>query len=99
MIETKELGYLILDNRVSGGKLFEASTYTCTHCNSVVVLNPERQRERMKCVACSHQICDNCGAAYSQTRECLSLKRRADELLESAARQVQAGGSSLILLP
>jgi hypothetical protein len=99
MLEVKELGYLMLDNRLSGGELLEASTYTCTHCNGVVVLNPERKRERMKCVACAHQICDNCGAAYAQTRECRSVKRLADELMESAVRQVQASGSSLVLLP
>ena len=99
MLETKELGYLMLDNRLSGGKLFEASTYTCTHCSGVVVLNPERKRERLKCYSCNHQICDNCGAAYSQTRECRSIKRLADQILETAARQVQASGSSLVLLP
>lgn len=91
MLETKELGYILLDNRASGGQLFEGSTYTCTHCSGVVILNPARKRERYKCVACDHQICDNCAAAYHLTNECKSLKRLADTLLEQAARQDQAG--------
>jgi hypothetical protein len=99
MLERKELGYLMVDNRASGGKLLEASTYTCTHCCAIVVLNPERKRERSKCVQCNHQICDNCGAAYFMTGECRSVKRITDQLLEKAARQRQAEGCSNIILP
>jgi hypothetical protein len=86
MIERKELGYLLLDNRLSGGQRLEASTYTCTHCGGVVVLNPERQRERAKCHSCRHQICDHCAAAYYQTHECRPLSRAIDEHFERVVR-------------
>lgn len=98
-METVELGYLMLDNRLAGGTLFEASTYTCTHCSGVVVLNPERKRERYKCVACAHQICDDCAAQYHRTRACRSIQRLADTLLETAGRQRQADVTQSIILP
>jgi hypothetical protein len=88
MLERKELGYLLVDNRLSGGPFLEASTYTCTHCGGVVVLNPERKRERAKCHSCRHQICDNCAAAYSQTHECRPLTRIIDEHFEKVSRGI-----------
>lgn len=48
------------------GKLFEASTMTCSHCKGTVVKNPDRTRERATCFKCSgHYICDPC--AYLAT--------------------------------
>lgn len=49
--------------QVGEGKLFEAATRTCSHCQTRVVLNPLRQRERATCLHCaSHYICDLCDA-------------------------------------
>jgi hypothetical protein len=43
------------------GKLFEASTMTCSHCKCAVVKNPLRTRERHSCMKCGgHYICDGC---------------------------------------
>lgn len=33
-------------------------TYCCGHCSNVVVLRPERTRERTKCVACQKLLCE-----------------------------------------
>jgi len=94
MLERKEGGWLMVDNRLSGGKLLEASTFTCTHCGAVVVMNPERTRERTKCFSCQHIICDNCAAIYSQTRVCDSLARKIDEQFERVVH-----GAPHIILP
>lgn len=80
------LGVVALDNRASGGRLFEADTYTCTHCNRVVVLNPERKRDRYKCRGCSHHICDECAAERMAGGECLTFTQRADRILEKLTR-------------
>jgi DNA-directed RNA polymerase subunit RPC12/RpoP len=98
MSASRELGYLMVDNRLSGGKLFESSTYTCTHCNAVVVMNLDRKRERAKCHACRHQICDNCAAVYSKTHECLNLARRIDKQFEIVTHSRQSE-TPLLLLP
>jgi len=44
-------------------KLYEAKTNHCSHCATVVIMNPHRTRERAYCQACSKYICDNCGIA------------------------------------
>jgi hypothetical protein len=35
-------------------------TLGCIHCGSVVVINPNRVRERAYCRPCNHYICDCC---------------------------------------
>lgn len=92
------LGWLMLDNRnapVSGlAPMFEADTYTCTHCQRVVVMNPERKRERYKCRGCDHHICDPCAAERTAGAPCKTWKQYADEVL-TALEQTEAG----IILP
>lgn len=51
-------GYLMIDNRASGGKLEEYNTLTCGHCGKIVVLNPERKRARGYCRIGNHYVCD-----------------------------------------
>ncbi len=72
-------GYLCIDHRASPGlpadiagnlapmlgegRVFEAGTYTCSHCKCVVMKNPFRIRPREYCRACDHVICDLCARA------------------------------------
>jgi hypothetical protein len=83
------LGYLELDHRAGGHapaglpKHFEADTYTCTHCSAVVVMNPNRVRERYKCKGCNHHICDNCAAAIQAGGQCLTMQEKYELHLES----------------
>ena len=79
----------------AGHGLFEAPTYTCSHCQAVVVLNPKRNRERAFCGGCDHYICDNCGAAKAAGAKCRTFKQLVDELMEADSR---AATSSMVLL-
>jgi hypothetical protein len=45
------------------GKVMRAATLGCPHCGSVVVLNPQRTRDRSHCMKCNRYICDWCKAA------------------------------------
>jgi len=47
--------------QVAEGQLFEAKTNHCSHCGTVVIMNPMRTRDRSFCVSCNKYICDNCG--------------------------------------
>jgi hypothetical protein len=48
-------------SQVSEGKLFEAATLMCHHCQQVAIKNPLRTRERAFCLACGGAyICDLC---------------------------------------
>ena len=93
-------GYLMLDNRnapLAGlAPMFEADTYTCTHCQSIVVLNPSRTRERYKCRGCDHHICDGCAALRTAGGACRTFKQLADEVLAAVER---AASGSLLVLP
>jgi len=97
------LGYLEIDQRPVEAALppgtprhFEAETYTCSHCQRVVILNSQRIRERYKCRGCQHHICDACAAMRATGGPCRTFAQIADETMERAARQSE---SSLIILP
>lgn len=81
----------------AGVGLFEAPTYTCSHCQTVVVLNPKRNRERAYCRGCDHMICDRCGVLRANGQPCKTFKQVIDEILEAATRQATPEGS--IILP
>ena len=71
-------GYLMIDNRPSGGKLVEMATQTCAHCNCIVVLNPERKRKRISCKKCNAYVCDNkvCESICSPIEKCVELAQK-----------------------
>ena len=54
----KHEGYLMIDERASGGKLFESATVTCSHCQNTFLRNPLRTRPRNYCPNCDAYICD-----------------------------------------
>ena len=82
-------GYLMLDHRAGGGALIESATYTCKHCQRVVVLNPERTRARGYCRGCDHHICDECEAERAASGGvCRDFNRLAEQIQESAARSL-----------
>jgi hypothetical protein len=75
---TQREGYLLVDHRASpglppelarrmgvapGSKFGEVATLTCCHCKTVVIKNPNRQRERGRCPKCNYKyVCDPCAA-------------------------------------
>ena len=91
------LGYFKLDHRESPGipnmpfrakgQLFETSTITCSHCEKILILNPNRTRERAFCPKCDKYICDECEAIRVQSGgNCKPFKQVIDEILEKAAK-------------
>lgn len=52
-------GTLLSDQRASGGRMEEIPTMTCAHCDNVVILHPQRTRERGFCAKCNAYICDS----------------------------------------
>jgi hypothetical protein len=68
-------GTLIASNAVTGGGEHVIPTLTCAHCNTVVLLNPARTRERAHCRRCSSYICDRpgCRAECNPTDEGIEL--------------------------
>lgn len=81
----------------AGRGLYESATYTCSHCNAVVVMEPKRTRERSFCGGCNQRICDPCAAVKAQTLTCRSMAQIVDEAMNAADRNLPV--SPLILLP
>lgn len=95
------LGYFELDHRatpaaVEGPRHFEADTYTCSHCQFVVVMNPARKRERYKCKGCNHHICDGCEALKFAGAPCKTYAQKVDEIQERDLRHPELAN---IILP
>lgn len=80
-------GYFLVDNRHSGGGMLESATITCSHCQSVVVLNPNRSRSRGYCPKCDHYICDGCEATrVASAGACRPFNQIIEEAQEHALR-------------
>lgn len=98
---TRREGLLMIDHRagmgmgpVGHGTLLEMPTYTCSHCQRIVVLNPGRTRARAYCPKCDHRICDQCEAArVAAGGACRPFAQIADEHLEQAVRGLLTGAA------
>lgn len=84
-------GYLIVDDRVSGGAMREADVVTCPHCHGQVILNPARTRERASCRKCHRYMCDLCAADFQRTFECLPMSALLDMEQERLFRAQNVG--------
>lgn len=80
----------------SGHGVYESATYTCSHCHTVVIIEPKRTRERGYCRGCNRQICDGCNAVKAKTLSCNSMEKIIDETLEAAVKQAEPGSSILL---
>ena len=97
-------GYLLIDESACPQGVFapkpmkhEMKTFTCAHCNGIVVMEPRRTRERAYCRRCDGYICDHCALVRQQTLTCKPFTAVVDELLEAAERQ--AATDAQIILP
>lgn len=91
--ENHNLGEIMVDHRNAaapspfGKDFIEMPTYTCSHCERVIVMNPARKRERYTCRGCNHMICDDCGAIKEQTGKCRTFAQIVDEYLEQTEKK------------
>ncbi len=70
-----------------GGSVMESATITCSHCQKLVVLNPDRQRSRGYCPKCDHYICDECEIErVASGYACMPFVQIGDEALEAAEK-------------
>lgn len=97
-------GYLLIDHRaapaaygIPSGQTFESATITCSHCQTIVILNPDRSRERNHCPTCDHYICDVCAEIRKNTLVCRTMNAILDAHQEAALKAL-ATGEPLILL-
>jgi hypothetical protein len=71
---------------VGHGATFESATITCSHCQRIVVMNPDRSRSRGYCPKCDHYVCDECEAVRVATLECRLFESVIEDLQERLAK-------------
>lgn len=81
------MGYLLIDDRASGGKLREYDTLGCGHCQGVI----DKKRWRLeggiyKCSGCKKALCHNCTNIHSVA----NLELKCDPWQEKVERAVKA---------
>lgn len=67
---------------VPAGKKFEGPWFKCGHCfpnSRIVVMNPNRTRDRGYCPKCDRYVCDECETTRVLTGECRTNKRALDD--------------------
>jgi hypothetical protein len=69
-----------------GSALIQRSTITCSHCERIVVLNPDRARSRGYCPKCDRHVCDECETVRVVTGVCRPFKQVIDEFVEDVER-------------
>lgn len=88
-------GLLIVDNRNLalgvGSGVAEIPTFTCSHCQAIVVLNARRTRERGYCRKCDHCICDHCLRELSASGICKPFKEIVYDALVAADKAATQG--------
>lgn len=76
-----------------GSTKLEAATYTCPHCNAIIVIRPERTRPREICRKCMAIVCDRASCVL----ECQPFDKLVDLVL--AGRTVTLDPVTNLILP
>lgn len=71
---------------VPAGQIFKAATFNCSHCETLVVINPKRIRARGYCPKCDHDVCDFCEGERIRTGVCRPMKQIIEEFQEAAVK-------------
>lgn len=102
LTERSREGYLLIDHRnspgtaaVGPGVTFESATNTCFHCQRIVVLNPDRTRERYRCPDCFRYVCDQCAAVRAAGGACTPFVKRLEAQYELICREATHGETQL----
>lgn len=88
------MGYLKVDNRLSGGQLFETDTQACPHCQGVI----DKRKWRMDggiycCSRCKKPLCHNCSDVFAKTNgECKPWQQKIEEQLREIEMILKTGG-------
>lgn len=75
-----------LASQLCEGRMLEAPTATCSHCQAIVILNASRTRDRAVCLKCYNYVCDACNVALVHGKDCKPWSQVVAEIHEEASR-------------
>ena len=70
------------------GEVYESATITCSQCQRVVILNPNRTRPRHYCQKCDHYVCDSAGCVV----ECTPMLKTLDVAMAAQFKEMNKKG-------
>lgn len=71
---------------VGAGRVMESAMVVCGHCNTDVILNPNRSRNREWCWNCDKYICDKCALLKKLGHACSPFKAKLQEIYNRLTR-------------
>jgi len=74
---------------VGKGQVFKSAAYQCSNCERLVVLNPNRSRDRFWCSKCDEYHCDDCALRTKITGICRPFKQLIEEALTATVKQAK----------
>ena len=77
---------------VGAGQVMKSAVTHCSNCETMVVLNPNRTRERHWCSKCDAYHCDTCALRTKITGVCRPFK----QLLDFWVNQANKSGSLIV---
>lgn len=80
------MGYAKVDDRASGGRLFECDTASCRHCQAVIYV-VRRQRQGAWCMRCGGPVCFAC----ARSGRCEPFFKQVEVFLRREALAKAAG--------
>lgn len=87
------MGYLLNDNRASGGELREYDTVSCKHCQAIIKLSVGKKKKiTYWCGPCSGEICEHCKSTDNGV--CIPFMKKLEERLrrQASLRSMGIGG-------
>lgn len=79
-------GYVMNDNRASGGKLVEADVLGCGHCQCSISKPNWIAYGENKCWSCDEPMCSICTFEYKATHVCTNFKKLVERKFEERRR-------------
>lgn len=80
-----EIGELIYEGCDIDGNLMPGTrtypTYTCGHCCNIIVMRPDRSRDRVRCLSCSRLICEKSDICNNH---CTPIHEMAKDMFQGA---------------
>lgn len=96
--QARQMGYH--PAQVGEGRLFEAATLMCNHCQQILVVNPLRTRERSYCMQCAGAyICDLCDAERRKSDYVHLPFKKIVDLVAAGKATVERLGVQPLLVP
>ena len=83
------VGYIMNDNRASGGVLTEDDVLGCKHCQACIDKRNWKAFGENRCFKCDEPVCSICNLKMRATGECTNFEKVVERAVEDRVRAEQ----------